>query len=160
MFPTKNSIPEKNRVQLCGLLQERLADTMDLKSHCKQAHWNVKGPSFFELHELFDKISADVETYVDEIAERMVQLGGSVEGTIRSSAKKSSLQEYPAGIFGGKEHVNALAHSLAFYGELVRKAIDQSGELKDADSADLFTEISRGIDKWLWMVEAHVHTDK
>jgi starvation-inducible DNA-binding protein len=155
LHETKNDLPQRTRTQIITLLQDRLADCMDLMIQGKQAHWNVKGPSFFALHELFDKVSEDIEGYVDLIAERIVQLGGVAEGTLQSVSKRSGLPEYPLQISDGQEHVASLSHSLAYFGELARKMIDQAGELHDADTADIFTEISRGVDKWLWMVEAH-----
>ena len=159
MHETKNDLPEKTRLQVAALLQERLADATDLMIQAKQAHWNVKGPGFIGLHELFDKIAEDSEEYVDLIAERIVQLGGIAEGTIRLTAKKSQLPEYPLNISAGKEHVEALSHALAFFGELTRKTINQANELKDANTADILTEISRGADKYLWFVEAHAQAD-
>lgn len=155
LHETKNDLPQKTRTQLITILQDRLADCMDLMIQGKQAHWNVKGPSFFALHELFDKVSEDIEGYVDLIAERIVQLGGIAEGTLQSVSKRSGLPEYPIGISDGQEHVARLSHALAYFGELARKMIDQANELNDADTADIFTEVSRGVDKWLWMVEAH-----
>src|SRR5262245_50280784 len=157
MYETKNDLQIKVRTQIISLLQDRLADCIDLMNQGKQAHWNVKGPSFFALHELFDKVSEETEEYVDLIAERIVQLGGIAEGTIQAVSKRSTLPEYPLGISSGSEHVARLSHSLAYFGELARRAIDQSNEMNDADTADIFTEISRGVDKWLWMVEAHNH---
>jgi starvation-inducible DNA-binding protein len=159
MHETKNDLPEKVRLQVATVLQERLADATDLMIQAKQAHWNVKGPSFIALHELFDKISEDSEEYVDLIAERIVQLGGIAEGTVRLAAKKSKLPEYPLNISGGNEHVAALSHALAVFGELARKTIGQANELNDADTADILTEISRGADKYLWFVEAHAQAD-
>jgi starvation-inducible DNA-binding protein len=137
------------------LLQERLADSIDLMMQAKQAHWNVKGENFIALHELFDKVYVDTGKYVDTIAERIVQLGGIARGTIRVAAKTSSLPEYPLDITSGKKHVAELAHAIAFYGELIRKGIDQANKLNDADTADIFTEVSRGADSNLWFVEAH-----
>jgi starvation-inducible DNA-binding protein len=160
MYPTKNDLPEPSRSKLVELLNTRLADAIDLQTQCKQAHWNVKGPSFIALHELFDKVNEDVEEYVDTIAERVVQLGGRAEGTARTVAKKSTLAEYAVKTDAGIEHVQALSSALASFGKLVRHAIDQSVELKDADTADLFTEVSRGVDKWLWFVEAHLHAER
>lgn len=154
LHETKNDLQQKTRTQIITILQDRLADSMDLMIQGKQAHWNVKGPSFFSLHEL-DKVSEDIEGYADLIAERIVQLGGTAEGTLQAVSKRSGLPEYPIGISAGTEHVARLAHALAFFGELARKAIAQADELNDADTADIFTEISRGVDKWLWMVEAH-----
>lgn len=74
-------------------------------------------------------------------------------------AKKSSLPEYPLDAVDGKSHVEAVSSVLAAFGKLARKAIDESADAGDADTADLFTEVSRGIDKWLWFVEAHNQAD-
>jgi starvation-inducible DNA-binding protein len=152
---TRNSLPEKTRREIAALLQERLTDSIDLMMQAKQAHWNVKGPNFIALHELFDKVFTDTVVYVDVIAERIVQLGGIAEGTARVAAKGSSLPEYPLDAASGKKHVAALAHAIAFYGELIRKAIVLCSDLKDADTADIFTQVSRGADSNLWFVEAH-----
>ena len=157
MFKTKNDLPESIRIKAVELLNARLADAIDLQTQTKQAHWNLKGPHFIALHELFDKINEDVEDYVDDIAERAVQLGGVAEGTARMTAKRSSLSEYPANVVDGHAHVEALSSALAAFGKSVRKAIDDSNDL---DTADLFTEISRGIDKWLWFVEAHLQAER
>jgi starvation-inducible DNA-binding protein len=143
--------------QLCNA---RLADAIDLQTQMKQAHWNVKGPSFIALHELFDKINEDVEDYVDEIAERVVQLGEIAYGTARSVAQRSQQKEYPLTISSGRDHVEAVANALATFGKAARAAIDSSDELRDKDTADIFTEVSRGIDKWLWFVEAHLQAER
>jgi|UniRef100_UPI00378443C9 starvation-inducible DNA-binding protein len=156
---TRNSLPEKTRIEITALLQERLADTIDLMMQAKQAHWNVKGPNFIALHELFDKVFMDVGGYVDVIAERIVQLGGIAQGTIRVAAKKSRLPEYSLSISSGKKHVAELAREIAFYGELIRKATVTATQLKDADTADIFTEVSRGADMNLWFVEAHEQSE-
>jgi starvation-inducible DNA-binding protein len=101
MFKTKNDLGEGTRVKAVELLNARLADCNDLQTQAKQAHWNVKGPSFIALHELFDKANEAVEDYVDDIAERAVQLGGVAEGTACTAARRSSLAEYP-GQRGGR----------------------------------------------------------
>jgi len=160
MYTTKNSFPEKSRLQIISLLQQQLADAIDLMMQAKQAHWNVKGPSFIALHELFDKISEDSEEYVDLIAERIEQYGGVAEGTVRMAAKRTRLSEYPLNIAQGREHVQALSQALANFGESTRDAIDKADELGDKDTADIFTEVSRGVDKYLWFVEAHNQADK
>ena len=159
MFKTKNDLSEAVRTKVIQLLNERLADCIDLQTQTKQAHWNVKGPNFIALHELFDKINEAVEDYVDEIAERAVQLGGVAEGTARMVARRSSLAEYPAAV-DGRSHVEALSSALAAFGQGARKAIDVADELGDLDTADIFTEVSRGIDKWLWFVEAHMQAER
>jgi starvation-inducible DNA-binding protein len=126
-----------------------------LQGQCKQAHWNVKGPSFIALHELFDKVADEVEDFADELAERAVALGGVARGTVSVVAKESRLPEYPLDISTGREHVRSLANALASFGQPVREAIQTASDAGDADTADLFTDISRGIDKSLWFVEAH-----
>jgi starvation-inducible DNA-binding protein len=156
MHKTKIDITEKTREQIVGLLQARLADAIDLKSQAKQAHWNVKGMNFIALHELFDQVATEVELHIDTIAERITTLGGTALGTIRVAAQQSNLGEYPHEITDGNLHVEALSGALAEFGKLVRKNIDESAELGDADTADLFTGVSREIDKSLWFVEAHL----
>jgi len=159
VYPTLNDLPANARSSLIGLLDGRLADAIDLQTQMKQAHWNVKGPTFIALHELFDKVNEDVEEYVDDLAERVVQLGGVAHGTVRQVSARSTLREYPA-VSEGRQHVEAVSVALSTFGQGVRKAIDQSDRLGDKDTADLFTEISRGVDKWLWFVEAHLQTDR
>ena len=155
LFQTKNDLPEATRVEVIALLNQRLADCIDLQTQCKQAHWNVKGPSFIGLHKLFDDINESVEGYVDLIAERIVQLGGIAEGTIGAVEGRSSLVDYPLTLSSGAEHVAALSDALAAFGRTARVGIEEMNELEDAGSADILTEISRGVDQWLWFVEAH-----
>lgn len=158
MHNTKIDISEDIRQQMIGILNDRLADSLDLKSQAKQAHWNVKGMSFIALHELFDQVATEVETYTDTIAERVTILGGTAEGTVRVAANKSSLSQYPMEITDGRDHVDALSTALADFGKKVRENIDEADEAGDMDTADLFTEVSRGIDKLLWFVEAHIQS--
>jgi starvation-inducible DNA-binding protein len=160
MYDTENDISANRRSELNALMNQRLADAVDLQMQIKQAHWNVKGPHFIGLHELFDQIDEAVESYVDLIAERIVQLGGTAEGTVRIAAERSRLEEYPLFIADGHAHIEAVAKALSTFGHEARETIDQAGELEDANSADIFTEISRGIDKWLWFVEAHIQAAK
>jgi starvation-inducible DNA-binding protein len=156
LHTTKNDLPEATRVKVTDLLNAALGHTIDLMLQAKQAHWNVKGPNFIALHALFDEVAEQVEKYVDILAERAVQLGGTAEGTIRLAAARSSFRDYPTGLTNGREHVEALANILAAYGKKTREGISRLEGLKDADSEDIFIQISRGIDKYLWMVEAHL----
>ena len=155
MYQTGNDLPLVERTEVIILINLRLASAIDLQLQMKQAHWNVKGPSFIGLHELFDNIAEAVDSYVDMIAERIVQLGGIAEGTVRVAAARSRLDEYPLTLAEGMAHVNAVATALSTFGQQARTTIGEADELNDAGTADLFTEISRGIDKWLWFVEAH-----
>ena len=155
LYETKNPLPAETRARVVALLNNRLADCVDLQSQCKQAHWNVKGPQFIALHKLFDEIYEAAEEYVDLIAERIVQLGGVAEGTVRAAAQRSSLREYPLVLSSGEEHVAALSDVLAQFSGMAREGITELEELEDPDSMDILTEVSRGVDKWLWFVEAH-----
>lgn len=156
MHKTKIDLPKAKREKLVAILNQRLADATDLKSQAKQAHWNVKGMNFIALHELFDQVSTAVEGHIDEIAERITALGGTAMGTIRVAAQNSSLSEYPLEITDGTAHVDALSTALADFGKKVRGDIDEADKLGDADTADLFTNVSKEIDKLLWFVEAHI----
>ncbi len=155
MYTTENDVSLDHRMNLNRLMNQRLATAIDLQMQMKQAHWNVKGPSFIALHELFDKAYKEVEGYVDLIAERIVQFGGTARGTVRSSAASTNLADYPAAISQGSSHVEAVARALSTFGNEVRNMIMEANELEDAGTADIFTEISRGLDKLLWFVEAH-----
>jgi starvation-inducible DNA-binding protein len=155
MHSTKNDLPSKVRSKVVGILGDRLADATDVMLASKQAHWNVKGRTFFQLHELFDKINESAEEWVDLIAERIVQLGGTADGTVQATAKRTSMAPYPLEITRGEDHVEAMSNALASFGKKVRSAIDKTGKAGDADTADIFTEISRDVDKYLWFVEAH-----
>jgi starvation-inducible DNA-binding protein len=156
MYKTKIDLSEKVRRNVAGILNDRLAYAIDLQSQIKQAHWNVKGPNFIALHELFDKLSDVVLEQIDEIAERITSLGATAEGTVAVAAKRSKLKNYPLSITAGKDHLFYLSTQLSVYGKAVRSAIAETDELGDADTADLFTQISRETDKYLWFLEAHL----
>lgn len=160
MNPTKNDLALDKRTGLVELLNERLADLIDLGLQAKQAHWNVKGPHFIGLHELFDQIRTELDPLIDEVAERLVALGGMAEGTIQAISRRTTLTAYPMSISSGRDHVDAFSTALAAVGKQVRAAIDKATELGDANTADLFTEVSRDLDKKLWFVEAHLQGDK
>lgn len=156
MYATRIDIAEDIRVKINSILNQTLAATLDLKTQTKQAHWNVKGTDFYQLHELFDEMAGELEEYVDMVAERVTALGGVALGTARMAAAESILPEYPLEAVTGIEHITALADRYAAYGKHVREAIDTTDDLGDADTADMYTEISRTIDKRLWFLEAHL----
>lgn len=156
-FPTRNDLAADVRQQVAEILSQTLATTTDLKTQVKQAHWNVKGMDFYQLHELFDELAAELVGYIDMTAERITALGGVALGTVRIAAEASILPEYPADAVDGGEHVTALAERYGEYAKHLRDGIAKSAELGDDDTADLYTEISRTIDKHLWFLEAHLH---
>ena len=158
MHDTKIDIKKDTREQVIEMLNSRLADSLDLTSQAKQGHWNLKGMNFIALHELFDDVATQIEEYSDTIAERVTILGGTAEGTVRVSAQKSSLEQYPMEIADGRDHVEALSSALAQFAKETRANIDDADEAGDMVTADLFTEVARGTDKLLWFVEAHIQS--
>lgn len=155
---THISLTSTVRQSVCVELNQTLADLFDLHSQTKQAHWTVRGPNFWQLHEMFDKIAAVIDPFIDDVAERITALGGFPRGTARMAAESSNLPEFPDR-FDDLEHCNALAERLGATANMVREQIDKTEELGDKSSADLLTEISRELDKQLWFLEAHLHRD-
>lgn len=155
MFKSRNPLSEEKREQVVEMLNARLADSIDLHYQAKQAHWNVKGDDFYQLHLLFDKIAEDTDKYVDLIAERITQIGGVANGTVRDAAKNSTLAEYPHDIYDGDSHVEALANALATFGQQINQNAEDADELGDQSTNDMLVEIMRGVGQYLWFVEAH-----
>jgi starvation-inducible DNA-binding protein len=155
-FETRIDIPAENREQIIAILNARLADTLDLYTQTKFAHWNVKGKDFYQVHLLFDAIAEHVEEGIDLIAERVTALGGVAEGTLRQAAAASNLSEYNLNARGSMEHVAALTEQVAAVANAARAAIDQTDELEDKGTSDLFTEIVRTLDKDLYFLESHL----
>jgi len=158
--PTRNDLREEVRGPMVELLNAQLADAIHLAMQAKQAHWNVKGPHFAQLHELFDQAYAQATGWVDLVAERAVQLGGAAEGTLAAVHGRTRLPAYDEGLVAGQAHVEALTQSLANLAASTRAAVDQADEAGDKGTADLFTEVSREADKLLWMLEAHLHPER
>jgi starvation-inducible DNA-binding protein len=157
-FATSVKLPEATLASSIKMLNQSLADTFDLFSQLKQAHWNLKGKDFYQLHLLFDEFAAHAEGWVDMIAERVTQLGGYATGTVRMAASSTALPEFPTDATDGMEHTKAVVAVLGMYANMVRENIDASDEIGDATTADLFTEISRQADKDLWFAEAHLQS--
>jgi starvation-inducible DNA-binding protein len=155
-YPTRIDLAADIRTSVIEILSQTLATSLDLKTQVKQAHWNVKGLNFYQLHGLFDEMATELEEYVDLVAERITALGGTAMGTARIAAAQSLVPEYPYDIVDGVEHLTALADRYALYGAHLRTSIDRTGSLGDADTADLYTEVSRDIDKRLWFLDAHL----
>lgn len=159
LLPTRNDLPTNAKQVSIGVLQACLVDTVDLYNATRQAHWNVKGPHFGSLHALFETFYTDLAEAADEIAERIVQLGGVANGTTQVLAADTRLPAYPTELQGGMDHVRALSDRYAQVAKSLRAGIDETDEAGDADTADLLTGQSRAIDKKLWMLEAHLGSD-
>lgn len=156
-FPSRIDIPAATREPLLALLNQQLADTLDLRNQTKHAHWNVKGPAFIALHKLFDELTDELDEIADDTAERATALGGVAHGTARQVAAASRVPEFPANVAKDLDVVKALAERYAAVAKSTRAAIDEADKLGDKDTADLFTGASRELDKSLWFLEAHLH---
>jgi starvation-inducible DNA-binding protein len=159
-YPTKIDLAAAVRGKIIDLLGANLADAIHLALQAKQAHWNVKGPAFFPLHELFDKLYDEATEWGDLIAERVVQFGGVADGTLKTVAATSRLAGYKLALSDGRDHLEAISGSVAAFGKSTREAIDIAAQAGDAGTADLFTEISRAADKMLWFLEAHLQAER
>lgn len=160
MVETSNDLPKDVRTQMVELLNKQLADTFDLFSQTKQAHWNVKGPQFYHLHELYDELAERLLGHVDLIAERATALGGIATGTVRMASQSSRLPEFSEAEVGSMESVKMLVERYALLAESTREAIDLADEANDIDTSDLFTEVSRDLDKDMWFLEAHLQENR
>jgi starvation-inducible DNA-binding protein len=156
MHETKNDLQSNAKKVSIDPLNARLADAIDLALLTKQAHWNLKGPRFIAIHEMLDQFRDQVDEWVDTMAERAVQLGGTALGTSQEAASRSTLTPYPTDIYTIEDHLRALIDRYAQTANNIRHAIDEAAEAGDANTADIFTEASRGLDKALWFLEAHV----
>ncbi len=155
-FHTSIDIPQKSRKEIVDLLNVDLAAASDLYSQTKQAHWNVKGANFFQLHELFDDLADGIEEAIDMLAERATSLGGYALGTVRMAAETSYLPDYDCHSTNGTDHVKELVKRYSMFSKRIREMIDRTAELGDLSTSDLYTEISRSADKYLWFLEAHI----
>lgn len=160
MHQTRNDMPQQARTEMAGLLNKHLAAAIDLQARCKHAHWNVKGPSFLSLHELFDRLAEQAEEDADGLAERCAALGMPAQGALAQVVKASPLPPQQDGLIEGRAHVAALAEAHAAYGRSLRAAIDTATAAGDIGTADLFTGLSRSADKNLWFLESHLQAEK
>jgi starvation-inducible DNA-binding protein len=159
-FPTQLGLNADVRAKLATILNQHLVDILDLRTQTKNAHWNVKGPNFYSLHLLFDTLAESLDDPIDAIAERITALGGVAHGTARDAAKASRVPEYPADTHDGLKLVAALVERWGTVANFVRTAIDETDTLGDKDAADLFTGISRDLDKHVWFLESHLQGDR
>lgn len=160
MFPTRMDLPEGDRERLVRMLNRHLANSFDLYTQTKHAHWNVKGTDFYQLHLLFDELAEIVEGHADTIAERITALGGVAHGTLRMAAANSEIPEFPSGETEGMAFVEALADRFARHAQSVREGIDESEELDDKVTVDMLTEICQHLDKGLYFLESHLQGRK
>lgn len=155
LHKTNNDLKNNAKAVAMQLLEARLADSIDLGLITKQAHWNLKGPQFIGVHLMLDKFRGEQDEWTDTMAERIVQLGGTARGTVQEVGTRTALKPYPTDIYAVADHLAALIERFATCANAVRKSIEEADDAGDADTADVFTEVSRGLDKQLWFLEAH-----
>ncbi|HEY2456667.1 MAG TPA: DNA starvation/stationary phase protection protein Dps [Candidatus Acidoferrum sp.] len=155
-FQSSVGVPENNRQAIIALLNQRLADSVDLKSQVKWAHWNVKGMHFIQVHELFDSIAGHLDDQTDSLAERATTLGGVANGTVREAAAKSGLKEADLTAIDAASMLKFLVHNVAHHANALRTAVQEADDLGDPITTDLFTTLTRELDKDLWFLEAHL----
>lgn len=157
MMKLEGKIKEKIQPdEVISLLNELLANAIAFKLSAKQAHWNVRGRNFISLHELFDQVSTEVDGYIDMIAERVVQLGGTAQGTAQVVFSQSSLPDYPVSLHEGQDHLKELTTMICVLADAYRHAINVASSAGDMVTADLFTEATRGFDKLHWLIRSHM----
>jgi starvation-inducible DNA-binding protein len=149
-----NDLPSSKKKEIIRNLNAALATNIDLHLVAKQAHWNIKGPNFQGLHELFDTVAAAATEYADLVAERAVALGGMAEGTHHDVASNSVLAKFPSGERRWEPLVKEVHNR-------VLAAADQARDFgngldDDIATQDIYVELIRGLDKWAWMLEAHL----
>lgn len=155
LHKTNNDTKSNAKAVSMEVLQARMADGIDLSLVTKQAHWNLKGPQFIGVHTMLDGFRTEQDEWVDMMAERITQLGGTARGTVQEVNRETSLPPYPTDIYAVADHIKALIDRYAQFANAVRQNIDDTDEAGDPGTADLLTEVSRGIDKQLWFLEAH-----
>ena len=150
-----SGLDQQTQEQMCELLNARLADGIDLRLAVKQAHWNLRGRGYIGVHELLDDVNARLGESIDTMAERVAIMGGFARGTSQEVSKKTELEAYPVELTELQDHVSALVERFKAYGAKLREAIDTAGDAGDEDAADLFTEVSRQVDKDAWFIGAN-----
>ncbi|HEU4616249.1 MAG TPA: DNA starvation/stationary phase protection protein Dps [Kofleriaceae bacterium] len=154
MYKTPSQLPETSRTALVETLNARLADGLDLHSHIKVAHWNVRGPQFPTLHPLFEQFATQLAAHNDALAERAVTLGGLAAGSVRHVAKHSRLADYPVDVTRDLDHVRLLAERFDTYLEGVRESRGIAEKLGDTDTVDLLTGVVTELEKNAWFLRA------
>jgi starvation-inducible DNA-binding protein len=135
-------------------LQPMLADLISLSLQAKHAHWNVTGPLFRPLHELFDEIADAARGWSDQVAERMRALGASADGRLAAVASNAGIDELPAGPIADREAIAALVERVGGVAGRIRQKLDRLGAL-DLLSQDMAIGIAEGLEKQAWMLGAH-----
>jgi starvation-inducible DNA-binding protein len=156
MYHNRVALTDEQKKKTVAVMQERLAESLDMYSQAKFAHWNVKGYNFYQLHLVFDSVADHIFPQIDAIAERITQLGGVANGTVRQAANGSLIPEYNIALIAGMDHVNALADALGCYCQALREASDKIDEIGDEPSSDFFKQLVVEAEEQLYFLESHL----
>jgi len=151
-----NETSDDVRTTLVQLLNKQLAETVDLRSQVRQAHFNVRGPYIQELRSLFDGLTLDLRHFADLIAERIRTLGGCAAATVRFVAHESCLRDYPLDALDAHDHLEALLSSYSRYELDTRHNLKVTQEVGDFETAGLLQIISVSTERNLWFLEAYL----
>jgi len=154
MVPTALDMATENRKKLAAILNQTLADMSDLKSHAKQAHWNLRGENFVSYHKLADKVADEADAAADSVAERCAQIGGYVYGLLSHAAKNTTVPAFPEDVNDEEDCMDALLESVSHICGTCRKNIAATQDLSDYATSDMYIDITRAFDKLAWMLNA------
>ena len=156
MYPNRIALSDEQKKKVVEAMGPRLAAASDMHSQAKFAHWNVKGDNFYQLHLVFDHVAKTIGKQVDPIAERITQLGGVANGTVRQASCVSNIPEYPVETINGMDHVRALADALGVYCADLREASDKIDEIGDEPTSDFFKQLTVDAEEELYFLESHL----
>lgn len=151
-----SALPEMARMQVISELNARLADTIDLWSVFKTAHWNLRGPQFISLHEMLDGFATYALEAADTMAERITAYGGVALGGTRTVARISSIAEYPAGLIAGADHLRAVYERVSTWLMGLRASRDASRQQLDAETENMLIEFITAGEKIGWKIAATI----
>ncbi|WP_310831597.1 Dps family protein [Paenibacillus pedocola] len=145
----------KNQTELHAALNRQTANWSLLGVKLHHYHWYVSGSQFFTLHAKFEELYTEAATYVDDLAERLLAIGGKPASTMTQYLALSELKE-AAGSESPKEMVAQLVKDFALVSEELKSAIAAAEELSDQPTADLLIGIRSSVEKHAWMLNAYL----
>jgi starvation-inducible DNA-binding protein len=157
-----NPLPAEQRAEMIEELNGLMADILDNHHQSLLAHWNTRGPNFTALHAFFEEyaIGNGAENWCDWVVERIGQLGGTVVTTIPFIAARTSLDEYRPDIADGSDHLHAVCKSATTIIRRVRDGIRMARQADDVVTADVLGAVQRSAEKYLWLMDAHLPTQR
>lgn len=139
------------------ILNQLVADSITLHDLYKKTHWQVSGPTFYQLHLLFDKHAAEIETTVDLMAERIQLIGGVTTGMPFEVAKQTNIEHPPTGMENVSAQIARLVEAHSVIITRLREAIEMSDKNKDYGTNDLLvSDVLRLHELQVWFISQHL----